>query len=246
MKLPMERTKTKTAPAAISRHRHRQDHPSERGERRSTEIARRLGKLRVQPGKRRIAGEDHERQVIVDEARDNRPFGIEHRGRLALISQHAQALGDQPLAVQQNDPGIGADQVVRPEGQHGEEEEKRLAVARRGGDGIGGGIADDNGDQGRKACDPRRGQEDPGIERIDDQSEVFKRESVIDPAVDPAPEKAEREDQPTGNDHQCRQPQKGRRHQEGRAGIRAVHATGSFPGNGAGPDGPASQVTARP
>ena len=99
-------------------------------ERRSAEIARGFGKLRVEARQRRVAGEDDEGQVVVDEAGDDGAFGVEHRRRLAGVAEPAQQLCDQAFAVEQHDPGIGADQVVGPERQHGEEQE--TGCRRRG------------------------------------------------------------------------------------------------------------------
>ena len=81
-KLPIDSTKTKTAPAAtpgaVSGKVMRKKVVDGPG----AEIARGFGIGRIEPLQRRIDGEDDEGHVIVDEAEDDREFVVENGQRL--------------------------------------------------------------------------------------------------------------------------------------------------------------------
>ena len=70
------------------------------------------------------------------------------------------------------------------------------------------------------ARDPRRVEEDAGVERVEDEGEILEREGVFDAAVDAAAEEGDGQDQRAGDDHQRREPSQRRRHEEIRAGAR--------------------------
>jgi hypothetical protein len=89
-----------------------------------------------------------------------------------------------------------------------------LKPARCGGDGVGRGVANKQCNERGGRGNPRRAQEDPRIERVEDEREIFQRKCVFDAAVNAAPEKGDGKHKPARNDHQHCQPSERRRHQE--------------------------------
>jgi hypothetical protein len=101
----------------------------------------------VQPVQRRIQRQHHERQVDVDQAHDHREIVVQHLQRLevggcsptsaARPFHSLQALVDVALGAQHGDQGVGADQQVRPERQHDQQQQPGLGLVGGEGDGQG-------------------------------------------------------------------------------------------------------------
>ena len=145
-KLPIERTKTNTAPTAtpgMVSGRVTWRKVAQGRAPRSAEASRRRG---VEAAHRGVDREHHERHVVVDQPGDHRELVVEQRQGLAGPAQPRQRPVDQALAVEQHDPGIGADQVVAPERQRDQHEQQRLAPARAERDGVGDRIGDQDRD----------------------------------------------------------------------------------------------------
>ena len=90
------------------------------------------------------------------------PFGAEDRAGMRDQAGPAQELVQDAVLGQQAHPGVDADQERRPERQHDQHQQQRPALGRGAGDGVGHGIAQQQGAQCRCGGDAQRG--DPGRE----------------------------------------------------------------------------------
>ena len=138
------------------------------------EVLRRLDERPIHPLEGHVEREDHERQVAVDDAdqdRHRRPEDAECRVPDG-IPDHAR----QAVRSEDREPRVRADQEARPERDDEQDDEQRLAATRPGRDEIGERQADEQaedraGEGQRQAGDERRGV----LERV---GVVVERESA--------------------------------------------------------------------
>ena len=86
--------------------------------------------------------------------------------RLVDEAEPEQELVEQPLRLQDADPGIDADQERRPERQDDQHHEHRLDRARRPRHAVGDRIADQQRDQRRDGGDPDAREVGLPVERV--------------------------------------------------------------------------------
>ena len=145
------------------------------GERPGAEIGRRLEQAPVELLQRGVERQHHERQVGIDDAEMDRPFGAEDRAGIGDEAGPAQELVQDAVLRQQAHPGVDADQERGPERQHDQHQQQRPPPRRGAGDGVGHGIAQQQRDQGRGGGDAQGG--DPGgeIEIVGEQQPEARR-----------------------------------------------------------------------
>ena len=134
----------------------RQGDVAEGGPGPGAQVGRGLAQLRVEAAHRGVDREHDEGHVVVDQPGHDRELVVEQRQGLAGPAQPGQEAVDQALAVEQHDPGIGADQVVAPEGQGDQDQEHRLPAPGAQRDGVGGGVGDQQGHRRGGGGDPGR------------------------------------------------------------------------------------------
>ena len=111
----------------------------------------------------------------------HRPFGAEDRAGVRREAGPAQELLDQAVVGQKAHPGIDADQERGPERQHDQHQQQRPPVGRGAGDGIGHGIAQQQGHEGRGRRDAQRGEPGRQIEVVgEEQREALEAEAQLD------------------------------------------------------------------
>ena len=91
-------------------------------------------------------GQNHERQEVVDHAQHDGPLGVDHLE--GADTKQAQKAVDQPPLLQQEHPGVGAQQEVHPHGQHDEHHGHPAHRRTLLGQPVGQGIADEQTDEG--------------------------------------------------------------------------------------------------
>ena len=105
--------------------------------------------------------QNHEGQESVDQSDQHSELGIQERQRLADQTEAQQQAVDRALLAQQNAPGIGADQKIRPEGQNHQEERDLLNEASpAGSDEEGERIANQQADDCGQRRQPNRALHD--------------------------------------------------------------------------------------
>jgi hypothetical protein len=182
---------------------------------RGAEITRGFRIGGIEPLQGGINREDDEGCVVVDEAEDDREFIVEDGQWLRNHACIHQDIVDHAHRIEQHDPGIGADEVIRPEGQDGEKQKRRLPAFRRAHDGIGGGIADEQGERRGNECYAGAVEKNRQVKGIERPGEIVERgRTPVNPAIGAALEKHEYENQQARHDHQRRQPQQARRHEQ--------------------------------
>ena len=149
----------------------------------------------VQPVEGRIERQHHEGQVDVDEPQDHREIVVQQLQRLEVaerlqahqrretataLPQPLQALVHIALGAQHGDQRVGADQEVRPERQHDQQQEPGLGLVGGEGDGQGHGEADDQTQGRRQPGHPGRLHEDLQIQRLDRPGVVAERAADLD------------------------------------------------------------------
>ena len=120
-------------------------------------------------------GEDrqrHERQVGIDDADIDRRVRVEDRQRMVDDVQPQQELVEQPLRLEDADPGIDADQEARPERQDDHHEQRRADARRRARHAVGERKADQERQEGRDRRDLEAGDVGEEVEVVLRQPDV--------------------------------------------------------------------------
>ena len=122
--------KQSSAPATTPGARQRQRHQPERLPARAAEIGRGFEQRFVELFQRRVERQHHERQIGIDDADIDRGVGREPAtgGSITMPSASSTSLS-RPVALQDVDPGIDADQERGPERQHDEQDQHAPARA---------------------------------------------------------------------------------------------------------------------
>jgi hypothetical protein len=125
------------AAATMPGHRQRQCHVQERVTARCVQIAAGGDQVRVKSVDRYEQRKDRERQESVRHAEDDRQVGVHEDDRLARQPERLEERVHDPVVAQQDDPGVGADQVARPERKHHEDDQQHLVAPAVAADPVG-------------------------------------------------------------------------------------------------------------
>ena len=131
-----------------------------------------LDQRAVQPIKRGVERQHHERQVDIDKAHHHGEIVVDQRQRLERRQprhqppQGAQSGVDQPFGAQYRHQRIGADQQVGPERQHDRHQQQQLGAPARKGDGQRHRQAQDEAQQCGERGKAHGFQQDRQIQRL--------------------------------------------------------------------------------
>ena len=95
-----------------------------------------------------IDGENHKREIVVDEAQDDGEGGVHHReGGGQNVRGEKKAIHESFLA-ENGDPSVGTDEKAGPEGNHDKGEEEAAIGGASATDGVSGRISNKYADEG--------------------------------------------------------------------------------------------------
>ena len=134
-KSPTAGMNTRSTPAMRPGRDGGQDHPPERRRLAVAEVVARLHERLVHALDRRVQRQDHERQEAVGEAEDHREVRVEELVVVAEAERSEQRV-QQPVALQDHQPAVGADQVAREERDDHEHEVHVAEPSAEAGDPI--------------------------------------------------------------------------------------------------------------
>ena len=128
--------------ATMPGHRQRQRDVEERAAPGCVQVARRLDEVEVEPVDRDEQRQDRERQEAVGHAQDHAEVGVDDSsGLVDEPGLHEQPVHDAVVA-QDDQPGVGPDEVARPEREHDQDEQQDLAPPAVPGDPVRDRVAD--------------------------------------------------------------------------------------------------------
>ena len=144
-------------------HRQRQRHVQERLPAAGVQVARGRDQRIVEPVDRDVQGQDRERQEAVGHAQHDGQVGVEQDDRLVDDPERRQDRVHHAVVAQDDHPGVGPDEVARPERQHHQDQQQRLVAPAVAADPVRDRVADDDREHGRQRRVaervPDRGQE---------------------------------------------------------------------------------------
>lgn len=95
-----------------------------------------------------VDGENHKREIVVNEAEDDGEGGVHHgEGSGQNVGREKETI-DESFLAEDGDPGVGADEEAGPERNHDESKQKAPVGGAGATDGVGGGVADNDADDG--------------------------------------------------------------------------------------------------
>ena len=123
-------------------HRQRQRDVQEGAPPGGVQVARRRHQILVDAVDRDEHRQDRERQEPVGHPEDHREVGVEQDDRLARQPDRLEDRVHDAVVAQDDHPGVGPDQVARPEREHHEDQQQRLAMPAVARDPVGDREAD--------------------------------------------------------------------------------------------------------
>ncbi len=178
-----------------------------------SQVRRGFEQRAVQLLERGVEGEDHERQLAIDEADHHRRLGVQDLQGMVEQAGAQEDQVDQPLRAQNEHPGIGTDEEARPERHHHQPEKQPLPPpGRQDRQVVGDGEAHAEAEDGRQHGHPERPPADLEIDRSQGAGVVAQelpRDDVgaqvrhrLDAAVGAPLGEADRQHEPEGNEEE--------------------------------------------
>ena len=137
-------------------HRQRQRHVEERLRGRSRTGRARPRPAIVEPVDRDVQRQDRERQEPVGHAQHDGQVGVEQDDRLVDDPERRQHRVHHAVVAQDDHPGVGPDEVARPERQHHEDQQQRLVAPAVAADPVRDRVADQDREHRRQRRVPER------------------------------------------------------------------------------------------
>ena len=125
-----QRDEHEEQPGHDARHGQRQRHLDERAQPAGAEVLAGLPQRRIEPVERHEQREDHERQVVVDDAELHGLAGVEEADRRVAQADRLHPVRQEAVGAEHDAPRDRADQEARPE-RHDDEAEQHAPPPRR-------------------------------------------------------------------------------------------------------------------
>src|SRR5215211_3230192 len=184
--LPSRRYEDQDAPRYDSRHAQGEGDPPEGMPPARPEVLSSLLQPHVELLESRVEWQDHERQIRVNHAHENCPWGEDEvYGTVGDAEELERTVGD-AIAAQDHHPGVGPQEQTGPERNHDEQDERGLVPAALEGDEVSKRVADQKAEERIQERDDERADYDLEVKRVEDFEVVSRIEPERYAAVDAA------------------------------------------------------------